>query len=216
MDVKIAGSAGDAIQNTGVECTDIGAKGNDAKGVGIYWDSDLNSGYSQLGPFHISDCDRGFQVEGQQLRGAGFVRSCTTGLYFLSQDVATNTWLDVMLAGNTANVGGAVAGITYKRTAPLFMQGTVGYDPAIIAAGKASTETKVGTVDGAVAGDFVVSISHTAGTQIQWFGAITSPDTVTVRGFNPATSDIDVAKKFALPGNRPSCGFTYGTIFSGG
>jgi hypothetical protein len=71
------------------------------------------SGFSQLGPFHITDCDRGFDIHGQYLRGAGFVRDCSTGLYFVSQAIADVTELDVKFFDNGVNVAGAVGGITY-------------------------------------------------------------------------------------------------------
>jgi hypothetical protein len=85
-------------------------RGVGGTGAGIYWTGTTGvdgrvSGLSQLGPFHISDCDHGFEIQGTHLRGAGIIRDCTTGMYFKDQSTANATDLDVYFAGNADNVG---------------------------------------------------------------------------------------------------------------
>jgi len=201
LQLEVEGASGSAIQSVALSNIRIaGARGSDGLGAGIYWTGASGgpgtatdtqaSGYSQLGPFHITDCDRGIEVHGPYLRGSGFVRDCDHGLYFASQTIANQTWLDVMFFNNVDDVSPGV-GLGYKRPAPLFMEGTATYDPASVAVGASLPATGV-TVAGAVPGDFVMAISHTQPSGMQWFGAVTSADGVTVRGFNPTTAAIDL------------------------
>jgi len=127
LQLEVEGATGHSVQSVALSNIRIsGARGSDGLGAGIYWTGsngvDGNpSGYSQLGPFHITDCDRGFEVRGVHLRGAGIIRGCTTGagvagtsgwaMYFKDQATANVTGLDVYSSGNSAGVG--PAGITY-------------------------------------------------------------------------------------------------------
>jgi Ala-tRNA(Pro) deacylase len=89
IEVRTAGPTPDPIRNVALSNIRINrALGADGTGMGIYWAAGLDSGHSQLGPFHITNCDRGFHVEGQGLRGAGFISGCTRGLDFDTSTVA--------------------------------------------------------------------------------------------------------------------------------
>jgi hypothetical protein len=89
-------------------------------------------------------------------------------------------------AGNITQAGFVISD-TYDP-----IKGTATYDPASVAAGDTLAATSV-VVTGAVPGDFVMAISHTQPSGMQWFGAVTAANSVTVRGFNPTTAAIDLA-----------------------
>jgi hypothetical protein len=190
----VGGNEGSAVQNVALSNIRVAnARGADGLGAGILWEEDADtpgSGYSQIGPFHITNCDRGIDIRVQYLRGAGFIRNCDHGLYFVDQTLANRTWLDVMFFNNVDDVSPGV-GLGYKRPAPLFLEGTLVNDPASVAAGAYLAPVAV-TVPGAVAGDIVVGISHTQPGGIFWFGSVTSADTVSVRGFNSSTVTVDL------------------------
>ena len=115
IEVVQGGAYGHGIQSVALSNIRIsGARGSDGTGAGIYWpDQDgidnKVSGLSQLGPFHITDCDRGIEVLGQYLRGSGFIRDCDHGLYFKDQATANQTWLDVMFFNNGDNASPGVS-----------------------------------------------------------------------------------------------------------
>jgi hypothetical protein len=112
-----------------------GARGADNLGTGIYWKEETalaGGGYSQLGPFNITDCDRGIQLDGNLggpswIRGSGVIRNCTTGVYYVNQTSADKNELDVLFDNNTNDVDSEIAGaVSYlQRTIRLVTTGTV-------------------------------------------------------------------------------------------